>query len=194
MERGIVLAPRLVLRHSERSRSDPPPAESSTPLTLNTTVASTISIADEIDSSTFTGAVGQKVLIDTLNIDLNQLDWRLLTPSGALLDQRYYEGQGDDSDILILPEPGTYTQVFDGDDVQTPGYSFRVLDVATAALPLVLDTTVNGTIDPGSESAFYQFTGLHLLQDCIQVRRVLASIRRPLCQLGPQRGQNQLQP
>ncbi|HXG09846.1 MAG TPA: cohesin domain-containing protein [Gemmataceae bacterium] len=123
-------------------------------LTLGSTVNGTISEPGEIDIYTFTGTPGQRLFFDGLATAVNGTA-TLIAPSGLTV---FTTAAASDSDPVTLTESGTYRLVIDGTGDSTGGYSFRLLDVAVQPTA-TLDTTLNGTLDPGVEADLYRIGG-----------------------------------
>ena len=146
------------------------PTTSSTPLTLGSTVAGTISELGEQDIYTFSGTAGQRLIYDATVNNNNNLLVRLFSPSGALVGSQI--GSDFDGNLVTLTETGTYQLIVEGSvgsTNSTGDYDFKLID-ATAASTISLDTVVNGTLSPGQESDFYRFTaaaGQRLVFDAI---------------------------
>ena len=59
---------------------------------------------------------------------------------------------------LTLVETGTYQLIVDANNATTGDYSFQLLDLANAT-DLTLDSTISGSLEPGTESEIYKFVG-----------------------------------
>ena len=136
------------------------PTTSTTPLSLNTPVSSTLAELGEQDIYTFTGTVGQRLYYDALKNDFSDtFSARLVDPTGDIVSLN----QDADSDRgpFTLTEAGTYQLVFESASVVNPdtgSYNFQLLDLA-AATALNFDTVTTGTLSPGRETDLYRFTG-----------------------------------
>jgi membrane-associated phospholipid phosphatase/methionine-rich copper-binding protein CopC len=133
------------------------PTTTSTPLTLGTTITSSIAEAGEVDEYTFTGAVGQKLYYDALLANNTfTTNAQLVSPSGQSI---FFNGNADsDRGPITLNEPGTYRLILDGSSNSTGNYSFRLVDTTTAPT-ISLDSTISNTLNPGLKTDVYRVTG-----------------------------------
>jgi hypothetical protein len=136
----------------------------STVLTLGDTVASKISQAGEQDIYTFTGTAGQRIYYDALTNTTALITAQLFSPSGQIFSagsQSIFDNIDADLDRrpITLTESGTYKLVLDGSADSTGDYSFRLVDVSTAAI-LSLNTPTSGTLNPGLKTEVYQINGV----------------------------------
>ena len=132
------------------------PSFPSTTLSFNTPTTGTISQLGEQDTYTFTGTAGQVLYFDSLaNSTTNPIRTTLYSPSGATNNLGYYAYS--DSSPFILTETGTYKLVFDSNGY-TGAYNFQLLDEATSATAVNLNTVTTGTL-AASANQFYSFTG-----------------------------------
>jgi len=137
----------------------------STALTLGETVADSIDEPGEVDIYTFSGTAGQRLYFDGLDNNSN-LSVQLWSPTGSNLSNFTTNRDGTP---LPLIETGTYELIIDPSGDTTDDYSFRILDIA-AATELTLESTIDGTLDPGIETHLYQFsatTGQRLFFDSL---------------------------
>jgi hypothetical protein len=130
------------------------------PLTLGSTVSSALTVLGEVDTYTFTGTPGQKLFYDGLGNGFDGIDATLNSPTGAmLLDPAANDHQGP----VTLTVAGTYSLViqgFLGNKLSVGPYSFRLIDAGEApAQGLTLDTSVAGSLNPGSHANVYEFIG-----------------------------------
>lgn len=132
------------------------PETSTTAITLGNTVNGNISERGETDIFTFTANAGQKLYFDGLTGNSN-FDVSLRSPSGASL-LNFFQDVNTNRAPITLIEGGTYQLTVDGSGATTGDYSFRILDTANAA-NLAFDTPVTETLNPGTSTTFYQFTG-----------------------------------
>ncbi|GBF86366.1 Ig-like domain-containing protein [Aphanothece sacrum] len=131
------------------------PETSTTAINLGETVNGNISEPGEIDIFTFTANAGQRLYYDGLTGN-SFIDASLLSPSGASLFS-FQDSNGNRAPITLI-ESGTYQIRLDSSDATTGAYSFRLLEGATAQ-NLPFDTTITQTLNPGTSTALYQFTG-----------------------------------
>ncbi|NEO47936.1 MAG: hypothetical protein F6K55_28985, partial [Moorea sp. SIO4A3] len=130
------------------------PETITTPLTLGETISSSISEPGEQDTFTFSGTPGQRLYFDGLSGNFN-IDIRVISPSGQ---QVLFDDTDDNSQPFSLQETGTYQLIVDGNGDTTGDYSFRLLDLASVT-DLTFDTTIEGTLEPGTETDLFKFTG-----------------------------------
>ena len=119
----------------------------------------------ETDYYTFTGEVGQRIYFDRLFYNIPNPEWwlgenaaKLIAPSGTSQGIRNLQ-YADDGEPITLKESGTYRIEIDAITENTGTYSFSVLDLARAT-PILPDTDISGTLNPGQETHLYQFAGL----------------------------------
>ncbi|HVV70402.1 MAG TPA: hypothetical protein VHI52_02715, partial [Verrucomicrobiae bacterium] len=127
----------------------------SIPLSFGVTYSGTIGLPGESHTYLFSGTPGQRVLLDSQEVDGLQINATLLSPSGVVLHQR---NDDYDSGPLVLTEPGPYTLRIDASGSITGNYRFRLLDFAMAT-PLTLGAALQGQLDPGLSCNLYQFSG-----------------------------------
>ena len=126
-------------------------------LTLGSVASGTLVEPGDRDEWTFTGAAGQRVLFDQLEIDSDPISFRLLTPTGVALFQigsQYY-----DSGVIVLPQSGTYKVIVDGNGAHTGDYAFRLLDLDVAA-NLTFGAAESISLDPGAAATVFKFSGV----------------------------------
>ena len=123
-------------------------------LALGTTIAENIG-GFEVDIYRFTGTTGQKIYFDSLVNQFQDVDIRLVNPSGNNI---FNINSDRNSGVLSLSEAGTYYLIVENDGEAAADYSFRLLDTANAT-GLTLDTVITGTLEPGIETDIYQFEG-----------------------------------
>ncbi|WP_094583979.1 Calx-beta domain-containing protein [Synechococcus sp. BO 8801] len=137
------------------------PTTSTTALSLNSPVSSSLAEIGERDIYTFTGSVGQRLYYDALTNDTSKsFPVRLIDPTGDIvfLNQQHY---ADSNTPFTLTEAGTYQLLVESTanfSLDSGAYSFQLLDVA-AATALNFDTVTNGTLSPGQDTDLYRFTG-----------------------------------
>ncbi len=138
-------------------------------IALNTTISSSLANNGEQDIYRFTGNAGQRIWFDGLIAsDTSNINVDLSTPTGQSLISN--QDVDDDSNMLILPESGTYTITVTGDNV-TGDYSFRVLNLSDAE-SIDLDEDINATNDLARSTQLYSFDGSigqQLLIDMVDV-------------------------
>jgi hypothetical protein len=127
-------------------------------LALNATIVGSIDFLGESDTYTFDLSSDSQLYFDSLTNDDN-VTWTLSGPLGIAVinagfasSDWYYEPLSQ----LRLPA-GSYTMHVDRSGDGLGGYSFRMLDLSTAA-PLTLGSTVTGSLTPSFETDAYQFS------------------------------------
>ena len=132
-----------------------------TALTNGTTYTATLNPGFKTDVYRFTGAVGQRLFYDAIDADNDPVYAYLYDPLGNYVSGLY--GQNSDYDVgpFTLTAPGTYYLVQQSQSPYTTNdYSFRLIDVAQSpATALTLDTQITGTLNPGTKSDLYRFSG-----------------------------------
>jgi large repetitive protein len=126
-------------------------------LPLAATASGTISIAGQEDLFTFTGAVGQRLYYDTLDVDNENLSIQLVAPSGVLVG---LPGSSTYQEVppFYLVEAGIYTLKIDGVGDATGQYKFRMLD-AGAASSVTTGPTNSVTLNTSSQTELFRFSG-----------------------------------
>ncbi|MGH7345402.1 MAG: hypothetical protein ACREK4_10850, partial [Candidatus Rokuibacteriota bacterium] len=114
----------------------------------------------ERDRYTFTIAAPTRVVFDSLTNNF-QLTWSLVGPAPGVVpitDAGLAANNLGFTEHQLFLAPGSYTVTVDATGDQTSAYSFRLVDLATAAdITATLGTPVNGQLNPGNESDFYRF-------------------------------------
>ncbi|MBN8490904.1 MAG: LEPR-XLL domain-containing protein, partial [Burkholderiales bacterium] len=104
----------------------------------------------------FTLDATKRIYFDSLT-DNSRLNWTLSGPRGTLVSARTLQTSDSENGLFLFDLPaGDYTLVVDGQGDATGAYGFRLLDLAEA-LPLVLDSTVQGTLQPANQTQAYRF-------------------------------------
>ena len=125
-------------------------------LMLGDTVLGKISLPGESDEFSFSGSAGQRIYIDPLQYSGAAGNWKfdIQSPSG----QNISTGDLNSNRIFDLQETGNYRIVTSALGDTTGSYGFSVIDVGLVpAIPF--DTTIKGTLSPGSEDDVFRFTG-----------------------------------
>ncbi|MEG3977398.1 Ig-like domain-containing protein, partial [Microcoleus sp. herbarium8] len=125
-------------------------------LVLGDTVLGKISLPGESDEFSFSGTAGQRIYIDPLQYSGAAGNWKfdIQSPSG----QNVSTGDLNSNRILNLTETGNYRIVTSTNGDATGSYGFSVIDLGL--VPAVrFDTTIKGTLSPGSEDDLFRFTG-----------------------------------
>jgi RHS repeat-associated protein len=128
----------------------------STALSLGSTVSSNIAEKREQDIYTFSVYADTRLFLDALQESPN-INARLVSPS---LVEVFNTKIASDSarQPVILPETGGYQLIVEGTGETTGSYSFRLSNLS-AATTLSMNTATTGTLNPGSSTNLYQFTG-----------------------------------
>jgi hypothetical protein len=125
------------------------------PLTLGEPVESYVYSPAEHDLYRFAGAPGQRLYFDGLT-NAGGLNAALFAPSGV---QVFSVAVDQDNGPVTLAESGTYTMVVYGSGQATGDYGFQLLDAAAAPL-LAAQTTVTGTLSPGTSATLWRLDGV----------------------------------
>src|SRR5262249_24567675 len=136
-----------------------PVADETIALSLNTIVTEAIDETGEQDHYTFTLASPQRLVFHTLppstGAEAGQLRWSLSGPRGAEIANRLFSGSDaanlGSGAVLDLPA-GSYTLTVDGNGDQLGAYSFRLLNLTSAA-PFVPGTPVTSSLTNGGRPA-----------------------------------------
>ncbi|WP_107666422.1 Ig-like domain-containing protein [Cyanothece sp. BG0011] len=115
-------------------------------------IEGTILNPGENEIFTFSGEIGQRVILDGISSDNFNVTARLVSPSGVevsnFLDLRF-----DNSSVTLI-EAGTYQLIVEGGFNNATGdFSFRLLD-ADNATPLMVDTPVMGDVAANTSELF----------------------------------------
>ncbi|HEX4999488.1 MAG TPA: LEPR-XLL domain-containing protein, partial [Terriglobia bacterium] len=131
-----------------------------TPINLNDTVTSAISVTGETDVFTFTLATTTRVHFDS-QTNNNSINWTLTGPAGTFVNRRTFTGSDsfDFGSPLMTLGAGDYRLSVDANGDTTGSYAFRLLDAASA-VPLTPGTMVSGSLSPATETDLYQFDGV----------------------------------
>jgi large repetitive protein len=144
------------------------PELKTTPMMIGEVINTSISEKGEQDTYTFTGAIGQRLVLDELNSYVGSgIGFRLFSPSGKEILNTTLENS--ETHPLTLTETGSYRVLIDGYSETIGNYSFRLLDLENA-IPVELDSTVSGQLNPGIATQLYKFsgsTGLRLYLDSL---------------------------
>ncbi len=125
------------------------------PLPLMTVASGTIATPAEQDRFIFPGIMGQRLYFDALDVDSDNMDVQLVSPSGANVWTRF---QSYDFGPFYLVEDGTYTIVVVGRSGGTGDYSFRLIDISNS-VALTLGSATAGQLSPPSEADVYRYDG-----------------------------------
>jgi len=132
-------------------------ADNTNALTLGTTTSGTLNEPGQIDSYTFAGTAGQRLLYDAWDNDFDNLGVQIITPSG---NQLISQNADSDTPPFTLTETGPHVVRFFGGGDTLGDYQFRLIDAAQPpAAALTLDTQVTSVLDPGVRTDVYRITG-----------------------------------
>ena len=113
--------------------------------------------AGQVVTTTFTAPQGRLIYIESQDRDLDQVTAELRDPGNALV---YFGSASQHSGPLVLSRSGQYQITVKGTSISSTGdYRLRVVDLATEAVALTLNTPVTVSMPFGSGSAFYRVTG-----------------------------------
>ena len=124
-------------------------------LALGTEASGAIANPGDSTTYTFSGTVGESVLLTVLSADPG-MDAQCDDPDGSQI----FSGLSD-QDPFRLRTTGTYSFTVFGDSGATGNYAFVLTEVSTGTTlsPATTPVTVSGTITPGTGYAIYQFAG-----------------------------------
>jgi RHS repeat-associated protein len=128
----------------------------STTLSLGSTVSGEIAKKREQDIYTFYGYLDHRLILDAL-LETPNINARLVSASGVEVFNTKITGDSARHPV-ILPETGTYQLQIEGEKEATGSYSFRLSNLSGAP-SLSMNTATTGTLNPGSSTNLYQFTG-----------------------------------
>jgi large repetitive protein len=130
------------------------PERVTNPLVLGSTLNGTISKRGNQNIYTFEGTAGQQLLFDALTGSA-ALRAKLYSPTDILVKDW---DTSIDAVPISLTEPGSYGLVVDGNFAATGNYSFILSDRAQIS-PLVVNTAITGSLNPGNRIDWYPFDG-----------------------------------
>lgn len=120
------------------------------------TITGSISVPGERDTYTFSLTNRGRFYFDALT-NVNTLKWSLEGPAGLLVDNRGFNASDAGSASVLSLVAGFYRLTVDADTSAKPNYSFRFVNLASAAL-ITPGTVVSNHLAPGNETDFFQFT------------------------------------
>jgi hypothetical protein len=148
-----------------------------TPISMGSVVNGTIAVPKQVNRYTFTLTNPAQLYFDSLVSDSNiSLVWSLTGPRGSEVSSAAVRldgvnGQSTGATPVLSLIPGDYTLSITNsatsNSEETPNYSFRLLDLASAT-PLTIGATVSGSLDISKGTALYNFDGVagdHLYYD-----------------------------
>ena len=158
------------------------------PLLLGNTNSGTISLPSQVDRFTFFGTAGQRVYLDTFDLDAEDISITVSSPSGRTV---WSMNHSTDAGPTYLVESGTYTISVDGGGDTTGDYSFRIIDLSTATA-IGYGTVIAGQLSPQSATAAYRFSGTNGQR--VNLENIAASAANANWRLVSPAGQNLLGP
>lgn len=145
-------------------------SNSSSPVTYSFNVSATASIATPTGFNTvqtgtlannasqqfqFNAPAGRVVYFDSLAQNFN-VSYSVTSPSSSYVTSG---SLGGDSGPVVLPSDGLYTLTLTNTSGSSQNYSFRLLDLATAATPYAVGSPVNNATATGFGADVYTFSG-----------------------------------
>jgi large repetitive protein len=125
-------------------------------LTLGAKVTGSLDKFGDIDTYTFTGAVGQRLYFDGLTG--SNLQGRLYSKTGTLVKESAMSS--DWGGGITLTEAGEYRFVVDGVKSNVGSYSFRLSDQSTVTA-LTFGSEFLGRAETDNSAALYRFSGVN---------------------------------
>ncbi|MEG4433440.1 hypothetical protein [Microcoleus sp. AT9b-C4] len=130
------------------------------PIEFGNAATGAIGKMGELDTYTFTGTVGQQLVVDSLVANDPYLRTKIFSPSGKEI---YQQQTTAEQKPITLEEAGAYRVEIDGDWRGTGNYSFRLLDTKSTNHPSVFDLpfdqNLSGTLANARERQVYRFEG-----------------------------------
>ena len=105
----------------------------------------------------FEGNEGQSLYFYRFDGDADNY-YYLYSPNGELLFLQHFSSDYE-GEAAILPNDGTYTLVFSGNDRPNNNYDLRLVTPELVSEPLAVGETVSGEISEAGEQDTYTFTG-----------------------------------
>jgi len=127
----------------------------SLPLQLGPINSGTISLPSQVDRFTFSGALGQRIYLDSFDLDGENIVINLTSPSGKVI---WTVNHSADAGPTYLTEAGSYTVSVDGTGDTVGDYSFRIIDLGSAT-PIEYESAVVVLLSPKSGTMAYRFNG-----------------------------------
>jgi hypothetical protein len=125
-------------------------------LTLGQKVTGSLDKFGDVDTYTFTGAIGQRLYFDGLTG--SNLTGRLYSKTGVLVKERTMSNDWDGG--VTLTEAGEYKFVVSGLKSNVGDYSFRLSDLSTVTA-LTFGSEFLGRAGTNNSAALYQFSGVN---------------------------------
>ncbi|MEG3928593.1 putative Ig domain-containing protein [Microcoleus sp. T3_D1] len=130
------------------------------PIEFGNAATGAIGKMGELDTYTFTGTVGQQLVVDSLVANDPYLRTKIFSPSGKEI---YHQQTTAEQKPITLEEAGAYRVEINGDWRGTGNYSFRLLDTKSTNHPSVFDLPFDqnqsGTLANARERQVYRFEG-----------------------------------
>ncbi|MCV2361698.1 S8 family serine peptidase [Paucibacter sp. TC2R-5] len=142
----------------------PPALPVGTPVSFVNGVAqidASITAVDTPQVFSFNLPTARRIYIDQLNGANQYYNYWTLTGANDVIDSRVSYSTDSDQHLSYYDLPaGDYTiSLSTPYDWALGATSYRLIDTAAAALPIVLDTPITGTLNPATSTQVYQFDG-----------------------------------
>lgn len=124
-------------------------------LVFNTPTSGTIGEPGELHIYRFDAHAGQSIFFDGLGADLEGIDVNMYGPDGRSIGGSMSFSR-DSSRPILVETTGRYRLEIGGESDVIGNYSFQLMDLNQQPL-LPISTMVEGTIDPASQTHFYQY-------------------------------------
>ena len=129
----------------------------------NITVTGTVANGGDVDSYTFEASAGTLIWLDQLSSTSSNIRTRLKNPDGTFAFTNHITTS--DRGAILLKQTGEYTlETFGSSSSTTGNWQFQLLELpadqqSTAFNPLALNSTIEGTVSPGTSARVYSFDG-----------------------------------
>jgi large repetitive protein len=131
-----------------------------------TVITPEVEITDTIDSNgigsklyRFNAQVGERFYLNTGGGQYNNA-WGVYEPSGKFITYGYLQSNYDRDDWeFVATQSGEYTMYIQGNGAANSNYKFTLTNSPLPVTPLVLGSTISGTIAKQGEQDTYTFTG-----------------------------------
>lgn len=135
-----------------------PVTDGSHTLSIGAMANGTIEVAGQRQIYHFNLGAPKRLVFDALG--QNNFTWTLASAAGTIVSARPFWGSDsiDASSSLLDLDAGDYSITVDAPGTATGDFGFRLLDTALAGT-LTPGSIVNGTVNPGNGTFFYQFVG-----------------------------------
>jgi hypothetical protein len=129
----------------------------------NITVTGTVANGGDVDNYTFQASAGKLIWLDQLSSTSSNIWARLKNPDGTFAFANHFTNS--DRGVILLKQTGEYTLETYGSSSSTTGsWQFQLLELpanqqSTTFNPLALNSTIEGTVSPGTSARVYSFDG-----------------------------------